>query len=169
MRKILKIIKRNVFGFIVGAVIFGSLGVYAVTVISASNVGYSDNNDLGAVNVQDAIDKLYEKTDNQYFDFATAKANTTGKVFASKKGVCISRNKTVYCFKINNWNIEKNHIKQVFSDVNCDVGNDVGSSYVHCDASDFNCGVRSNGDVRCNDSSDNSSCTVISDGSLNCY
>ena len=37
-------------------------GVYAASVIAASNVGYSDNNDLGAVNVQDAIDKLYDKT-----------------------------------------------------------------------------------------------------------
>ena len=61
MRKILKFIKHNVLGFIAGAVIFGSLGVYAASVISASNVGYSDNNDLGAVNVQDAIDKLNMK------------------------------------------------------------------------------------------------------------
>ena len=61
MRKILKFIKHNVLGFIAGAVIFGSLGVYAATVIAASNVGYSDNNDLGAVNVQDAIDKLNTK------------------------------------------------------------------------------------------------------------
>ena len=61
MRKILKFIKHNVLGFIAGAVIFGSLGVYAATVIAASNVGYSDNNDLGAVNVQDAIDKLNMK------------------------------------------------------------------------------------------------------------
>ena len=61
MKKILKFIKHNVLGFIAGAVIFGSLGVYAATVISASNVGYSDNNDLGAVNVQTAIDKLNTK------------------------------------------------------------------------------------------------------------
>ena len=61
MKKILKFIKHNVLGFIVGAVIFGSFGVYAATVIAASNVGYSDNNDLGAVNVQDAIDKLNTK------------------------------------------------------------------------------------------------------------
>ena len=61
MREILKIVKHNVLGFIAGAVIFGSLGVYAASVISASNVGYSDNNDLGAVNVQDAIDKLNTK------------------------------------------------------------------------------------------------------------
>ncbi len=61
MKKILKFIKHNVLGFIVGAVIFGSLGVYAATVIAASNVGYSDNNDLGADNVQDAIDKLNTK------------------------------------------------------------------------------------------------------------
>ena len=61
MKKTLRFIKHNVLGFIVGAVIFGSLGVYAASVISASNVGYSDNNDLGAVNVQDAIDKLNTK------------------------------------------------------------------------------------------------------------
>ena len=61
MKKILKFIKHNVLGFIVGAVIFGSLGVYAATVIAASNVGYSDNASLGATNVQDAIDKLNTK------------------------------------------------------------------------------------------------------------
>ena len=61
MKKILKIIKYNVLGFVVGAVMFGSLGVYAASVIAASNVGYSDNNDLGADNVQDAIDKLNTK------------------------------------------------------------------------------------------------------------
>ena len=58
MKKTLKMIEHNVLGFIVGAVIFGSLGVYATTVITASNVGYTDNTSLGAVNVQDAIDKL---------------------------------------------------------------------------------------------------------------
>ena len=61
MKKILKFIKHNVLGLIAGTVIFGSLGVYAATVIAASNVGYSDNNDLGADNVQDAIDKLNTK------------------------------------------------------------------------------------------------------------
>ena len=93
MGKIVKNLKKNYkifIGIIIGAVIFGSIGVYAATVIAASSVGYTDNSSLGATNVQDAIDKLYAKADNQYFDFATAKANTTGKVFASKKGVCIS-------------------------------------------------------------------------------
>ena len=61
MGKILKFIKHNVLGFIVGAVIFGSLGVYAATVITASSIGYSDNSSLGATNVQDAIDKLNTK------------------------------------------------------------------------------------------------------------
>ena len=164
MRKILKFIKHNVLGFIAGAVIFGSLGVYAATVIAASNVGYSDNNDLGAVNVQDAIDKLYEKSDNQYFDFATAKANTTGKVFASKKGVCISRSKTVYCFKINNFDEETTHIQEVFSDVSCNVN----SSYVNCFASDFYCNVDSNGYVGCIDRSDSSRCSVNSSGYVGC-
>ena len=165
MRKILKLIKHNVLGFIVGAVIFGSLGVYAATVITASSVGYSDNASLGATNVQDAIDKLNTKADNQYFDFATAQANTTGKVFASKKGVCISRSKTVYCFKINNYDVEKNHIQQVFSDISCDVG----SSGVVCFASDFRCDVTSSGRVYCYDRSDSSYCYVDASGNVYCY
>lgn len=167
MGKIVKNLKKNYkifIGIIIGAVIFGSIGVYAASVISATNVGYSDNSSLGATNVQNAIDKLYAKADNQYFDFATAKANTTGKVFASKKGVCISRNKTVYCFKTNNWNVEKTHIQEVFSDVSCPVH----SYYVSCDASDFYCRVYSNGNVLCGDQSDYSRCNVYSDGDVDC-
>ncbi len=168
MGKIIKNLKKNYkiyIGIIIGAVIFGSLGVYAATVISATSVSYTDNSSLGATNVQDAIDKLYAKADNQYFDIATAKANTTEKVFASKKGVCISRNKTVYCFKINNYDVEKNHIQEVFSDVSCDVD----SSYADCSASGFYCRVNSNGDVYCTAQSDNSGCRVFSDGYVNCY
>ena len=165
--KIVKNLKKNYkifIGIIIGAVIFGSIGVYAASVISATNVGYSDNASLGVTNVQDAIDKLYAKADNQYFDFATAEANTTGKVFASKKGVCISRNKTVYCFKTNNWNVEKTHIQEVFSDVSCDVR----SSRVDCDASDFRCYVDSDGYVNCYARPGSSRCAVSSNGSLLC-
>lgn len=166
MRKILRIIKHNILGFIVGAVVFGSLGVYAATVIAASNVGYSDNASLGATNVQDAIDKLYAKADNQYFDLATAKANTTGKIFASKKGVCISRNNTVYCFKINNYDVEKNHIQQVFSDGSCSVD----SSNVYCSSSGFICIVASNGSVHCRNNPNNSisRCNVDASGNVDC-
>ena len=167
MGKIVKNLKKNYkifIGIIIGAVIFGSIGVYAATVISASSVSYSDNASLGATNVQDAIDKLYAKADNQYFDLATAKANTTGKVFASKKGVCFSKNKTVYCFKINNWDVEKTHIQEVFSDVSCRVN----SSDVNCNASDFGCFVDSNGNVRCGDYSDNSLCYVLVSGDVYC-
>ena len=57
MKKIL----NYLIEFVVGGIVFGSLGVFAAIVIAASNVGYSDNNDLGADNVQDAIDKLNTK------------------------------------------------------------------------------------------------------------
>ena len=63
MRKILRIIKHNILGFIVGAVVFGSLGVYAATVILGSNVVYDNaSSKLTSTNVQDAIDELYDKT-----------------------------------------------------------------------------------------------------------
>ena len=164
--KLRNFIKNNlkiVIAFTLGLLVAGT-GVYAATVIAASSVSYSDNASLGATNVQDAIDKLYAKADNQYFDFSTAKANTTGKVFASKKGVCISRSKTVYCFKINNFDEETTHIQEVFSDVSCNVN----SSYVNCFASDFYCNVDSNGYVGCIDRSDSSRCSVNSSGYVGC-
>ena len=63
MGRIVKHLKNNykiIIGIIIGAVISGC-GVYAATVIAASNVGYSDNASLGATNVQDAIDRLNTK------------------------------------------------------------------------------------------------------------
>ena len=165
--KLRNFIKNNfklVVAFTLGLLVAGT-GVYAAGVIASKEITYEDNTSIGATNVQDAIDKLYAKADNQYFDLATAKANTTGKVFASKKGVCISRNKTVYCFKINNYDIEKDHVQQVFSDVSCNVH----SSYVDCNASDFDCGVGSNGNVYCYDKSDDSRCNVNASGDVRCY
>ena len=64
MKRVIKYFRNNLkllIGIIVGGIIFGSLGVYAATVIAASNVGYSDNASVGATNVQDAIDKLNTK------------------------------------------------------------------------------------------------------------
>ena len=52
--KILNFIKRNIIGFIVGAIVFGSIGVYAVTVAS-SDVTYNNTN------VQAAINDLYSR------------------------------------------------------------------------------------------------------------
>lgn len=50
-------------GFIFGLVISGT-GVYAVTTISGSEIGYTDSHNLGVDNVQSAIDKIYEKSKN---------------------------------------------------------------------------------------------------------
>lgn len=117
--------------------------------IPIAKVMYTSNSQS---TVSGALDNLFTLVNNQYFDLATAKANTAGKIFANKKGVCISRSKTVYCFRINNWSTEKN-IQNVFSDVRCDV--DLYN--VTCNASDFNCEVYSDGAVY-----------YLSDGSVNC-
>lgn len=61
MKKIGNLLKNNIkllVGIVIGGIIFGG-GVYAATVISSSNVGYTDTNSIGATTVQDAIDKLY--------------------------------------------------------------------------------------------------------------
>ena len=61
MKKIFKFVKQNIIGFIIGGIVFGSLGVYAAGVIASKEITYEDNTSIGATNVQDAIDKLNTK------------------------------------------------------------------------------------------------------------
>ena len=55
--KIINLIKRNLLGFIAGAIIFGSIGAYALTVAS-KDVTYNNTN------VESAINDLYSKVSN---------------------------------------------------------------------------------------------------------
>ena len=81
--------------------------------------------------------------------------------------LCIVRtegNPGLHCFKTNNYEVEQQHVQDVFSDISCEVG----SSDVDCIASDFNCYVHSIGYVDCYDYSANGGCHVSSDGSVEC-
>ena len=172
--KLRNFIKNNfklVVAFILGLLVAGT-GVYAAVVITSKEITYEDNTSIGATNVQDAIDKLNTKATTKIKE-AEAKCpsgkictetNSKGTIFASKMGICINRNNIFQCFKINNWDVEKNHIQQVFSDVSCSVN----SSYVNCNASDFRCYVFSGGYVRCYDDSDDSYCSVGASGNVYC-
>ena len=168
MKKIKSFIKNNikiVIAFILGLIISG-IGVYAAILYASSDVGYDNTGSgLTSTNVQDALDELYTKAQNMVpIDPDTFKTNTAKTVYASKLGVCIKRNNRLNCFKINNYEEEKDHIQQVFSDISCYVA----SSYVGCDASDMGCNVYSYGGVYCIGRSDDSPCYVNEDGSVNC-
>ena len=60
LKKIGKIISNNILGFIIGAIVFGSVGVYAATTIASSIVTYDNSTSGGSsTNVQGAVDELY--------------------------------------------------------------------------------------------------------------
>jgi hypothetical protein len=159
---------KLLLAFILGIAVTSGV-VYASNLL-ASDVAY-DNTQSGltATNVQSALDELNTKAntwiDPSYIDFGTLATNTAKTVLASSKGVCIKRNNKVSCFKVNNWAEEQNHIQQVFSDISCYVD----SSIVSCSASDFTCGVYSDGFVDCDDDSGSSYCTVNSGGTVKCH
>ena len=165
--KILKNNKKLILGMLIGTVISGTV-VYAAT-LAASSITYDNTTSgLQATTAQAAIDELTVKANTwinpSYIDFTTLATNTKKTILASKNGICIKRNNKVSCFKVNNWSEEQNHIKQVFSDVSCNVG----SSIVGCTASDFRCGVYSSGYVYCYDTSGNLGCDVDPGGSVLC-
>ena len=124
-------------------------------------IDQSDNSDC-LVNSDGSVNCGKVKVDGiENVGFQT---NTAKTIFANSSGVCITRKRKTSCFKINNYETEKTHIQQVFSDISCSVN----SSYVDCRASDFLCTVYSNGYVGCSDRSDYSICNVSSDGSVYC-
>ena len=59
-QKIKEFSKKYLLGFIIGSILFGTLGVYAVTYFPGLNTTY-DNSESGmaSTNVQDALDELY--------------------------------------------------------------------------------------------------------------
>ena len=58
----MKIFKSRIFAFILGAIIFGGIGVYAGGLINSSDVNYSpSDNNWNVSNVKDALDNIYSK------------------------------------------------------------------------------------------------------------
>ena len=105
-------------GIVLGGIITGG-GVYASTV-GASSVSYSNaSSGLSATNAQGAIDALYEKAstyiDPSYINFYDMSTNSSKNILGSESGVCINKDGKISCFKPNNFETEKNHIKEVFS------------------------------------------------------
>jgi hypothetical protein len=58
IRKIVKIIKDNILGFIIGAILFGGIGTVVATTILSSTVSYTNNDQT---TVESALDELYSK------------------------------------------------------------------------------------------------------------
>ncbi len=67
MKKVINIIKKNIFGIIIGGIIFGSVGVYAGAKFYASDVAVNapTGSSLGSnATLQDSLDELYSIADN---------------------------------------------------------------------------------------------------------
>lgn len=61
-----KLLNNKIFYFILGAIIFSTISVYAVTIIDSKDVSFSSKHDNWKVeNVQSAIDYLYEIANNR--------------------------------------------------------------------------------------------------------
>ena len=59
-QKIKEFSKKYLVGFIIGSILFGTLGVYAVTYFPGLNTTYDNSNSgMTSTNVQDALDELY--------------------------------------------------------------------------------------------------------------
>lgn len=58
-----KFIRNSAFGFIIGGLLFGTMGISAATYLyNSSQVSYNNN---GVTNINEALDELYSKSNNQ--------------------------------------------------------------------------------------------------------
>ena len=91
-------IKRNykfILGIIVGLLIAGTT-VYAATIISSINVGYSnENSKLVADNVQEAIDEVYDKSFNKDLITAYGYSEQDPKCINGEEKTCVKTD----CYK----------------------------------------------------------------------
>ena len=96
-----RILKNRLFTFILGAIIFGGIGVYAAT-IAASQITYSntsglkDANGNNVTNVQGAIDALYSKVSGKInVDWKTGNETYLGIMYfdpVHPKNICDEKN-----------------------------------------------------------------------------
>lgn len=176
--KLKKIFLKNLFGFVIGLLVFGGV-VYATVLIQGDSVTYSNSKSgLNSTKVKGAIDELYNisKTNCpegykcelfRYYAFGEPTTSSTKdyttlgkKVFVSlqgeQKSVCIIIDGDLECFKNNNWNVEKNHITDVFGASKCTISD----TYVYCYNGDFSANIYSAGFVDINDNSTYKRCYV---------
>ena len=85
-----KFIKNNLLGFILGAIVFGSIGVYATIRIQADEIGYKDGT------VEDALNVLYSSVSAEIgslhsslsYGHSRLTENTTTLQLTKNKYVC---------------------------------------------------------------------------------
>ena len=58
MKNVIKILKDNMLGFVIGAILFGGIGTILATTILSSTVNYTNNNQT---TVEGALNELYSK------------------------------------------------------------------------------------------------------------
>jgi len=61
-------IKNNIIGFVIGAVVFGSIGVVVAATIESSTIAYTTTSNNSVSTVEDALNDLYDKVTDEYID-----------------------------------------------------------------------------------------------------
>ena len=172
MKKILKSNAQIIVGIIIGTLL-SITTVYAVTtVLNSDQVDYDNSNSsLLSTNVQSAIDELFEISKQRVtgdgaenVGFQTNGSNT---IFANSNGLCVVINRKLVCFKTNNYEVEKEHLKQVFYDnTKCNQSSDE----IYCQDFGYYCRTTEEGFVTCTNMQVGSYtyCDVFSDGTVEC-
>ena len=118
LRKIFKIMKNNMLGFIVGAIIFSGITYAVAATIQSTNVSYTTSNNSSVSNVKQAVDELYGKANNS-IQFKYWNASFDGVTYASQykynkpSSIYNSREELVTAYGSSNFNTNPFYIKSI--------------------------------------------------------
>ena len=198
IQKFIKTNIKILLGIIIGVLISGSVVFAATIVIDASQVTYNNSNtSLTSTNIKDVLDELYTKSNSSYYllkkyktlsetpkyyvcnnrNVPTTESSTTpptcttvyvGLYEDGQYGICIKKDGKQHCFRYNNWLVEKEHIEDVFPEVNCSYEYEYDKYIIRCYGKKFNCYVGADGSAYCLNVSRFEGAILNPDGTVNC-
>ena len=181
IQKFIKTNIKILLGIIIGVLISGSVVFAATIAIDAAQVTYNNSNtSLTSTNIKDVLDELYTKGNSSYYllkkyeslsgtpkyygykekNTPTTESPTTtptcttvygGLYEDGQYGLCIKKDGKQHCFRYKNWLVEKEHIKEVFSEKECKYNYEYEQYIVRCTTNQWNCYVASDGALFCVD------------------
>ena len=117
--------KKNIvaiiFSFLLGGIICSSVGVYALTQIMASAIGYDNtSSNLTSTNVQGAINELETKANNWLNPESYGMSMVPSKnIILFNEGLIFRKDGQTYLVRNNNYEQEKIHIQEIFEGGSC--------------------------------------------------
>ena len=86
IKKIIFLLKNNIFGFVLGAILFSGIGYVVAAGISSSSISYTNSKNSSVDNIEEALDDLYIKSSSWTPGSSVSSTNTYDVYWSTAQG-----------------------------------------------------------------------------------